>query len=222
MRIKDLPIEAMPREKALQFGIEQLSDQELLALIIGSGGKNNSALEIAASLLSTYHSMHSLSLSSFASLSQQKGLKESGCLKLLAAFEFHNRLNSPQYQKSKPLSNAASIYYRYRYMETLDQEIFVILCLDSKKNIIKEKTLYKGTSDGCKIDIIDIIRELLINKTSYFALIHNHVDGATFPSNEDKLTTINIEKVALELGIKLFDHIIIYSGGYYSFKEEII
>jgi len=215
MKISDIPINLRPREKALQYGIEELSDQELLALIIGSGGKGNSAIDIAGELLKTHaNSMESLSNTNYASLQTYLGLKKSIALRLLATFEFHKRLNSSKYKNVLIIESLNDVYFRYKNMENLDHEELVILMLDLKHRIIKEKVLYKGTFDSFSIDVREIIEELILAKAKYFYLIHNHPDEETEASQEDIFATKVVEKASKNLGIKLINHLVIYKGGF--------
>ena len=221
MAIKDIPIELRPREKAIRFGIEELSDQELLALIIGSGYKGKSAIDVASELLSSYfNSMYSLSNSNLTSLMEHTGLKEAVALRLLATFEFHHRLNSPKYQKQDSIKSSDELYLRYRYLENYDQEVLILIMLDSKNRIKQEKLLYKGTFDSFEIDVRQILQEIILAKAKSFILIHNHPDEENYASDNDILATNVIEKSANNLGIKLIDHIIIYRGGFYSIKGD--
>lgn len=220
MKIKELPQEARPREKALIYGIESLSDQELLAIIIGSGVKNQSALDIGASLLKTYKSLFYLSKSKSESLKQQFGLSKISALKLEATFEFHNRLLQSKYQRLEPILCSEDVYVRYHYLENKEQELLVLLMLDSKNRIVKEKILYKGTSSFVELNMREIIVELAQVNTHRFYLIHNHPNGETYPSEADVLATTKIAKQTKAIGIKLIDHIIIYKGGFYSFKNN--
>lgn len=220
MRISDIPENLRPREKALQYGIEELSDQELLALIIGSGVRGHSAIDIAGELLSTYaYSLEALSNTNYQSLLGHLGLKESIALRLLATFEFHKRLISNRYQKITKIDNEEQVYFRYRYLENFDQEVLVILMLDLKGRIIKEKILYKGTFNGFSIDVKQIIQELILAKAKSFYLIHNHPDEQPIASDEDILATKIIERASKNLNIKLVNHIIIFKGGFVCIKK---
>ena len=220
MRISDIPENLRPREKALQYGIEELSDQELLALIIGSGVRGHSAIDIAGELLSTYaYSLEALSNTNYQSLLGHLGLKESIALRLLATFEFHKRLISNRYQKITKIDNEEQVYFRYRYLENYDQEVLIILMLDLKGRIIKEKELYKGTFDGFSIDVKQIVQELILAKAKSFYLIHNHPDEEPKASEEDILATKVIEKASKNLSIKLLNHVVIFKGGYLCIKK---
>ena len=221
MRISDIPENLRPREKALRYGIEELSDQELLAIIIGSGVHGHSAIDIASELLQTYaNSLEALSNSNYQSLLGHKGLKESIALRLLATFEFHKRLISNRYQKIDKIESNEQVYFRYKYLENFEQEILIILMLDLKGRIIKEKTLYKGTFDGFSINVKQIVQELILAKAKSFYLIHNHPDEESSPSDDDIISTKVIEKAAKNLNVKLINHIVIFKGGYSCVKDQ--
>jgi len=219
MKISDIPTNLRPREKALQYGIEELSDQELLAIIIGSGVYGHSAIDIAGELLQTYvSSLEALSNTNYQSLLGHLGLKKSIALRLLATFEFHKRLISNRYQKVSKIETLEQVYFRYRYLENYDQEVLIILMLDLKGRIIKEKELYKGTFDSFSIDVKQVIHELILAKAKSFYLIHNHPDEEPHASDEDILATKVIEKASKNLSVKLVNHIIIFKGGFVCVK----
>ena len=221
MRISDIPINLRPREKALQYGIEELSDQELLALIVGSGTKGHSAIDIANDLLKTHvNSLELLSSTNYQSLLGYLGLKKSIALRLLATFEFHKRLISNKYQNLVKIESVEDVYFRYKFMEDFEQEVLIILMLDLKHRIIKEKTLYKGTFDTFTIDARQIVQELILAKAKYFYLLHNHPDEETTPSEDDIIATKVVEKSAKNLGINLLNHLIIFKGGYSCVKDQ--
>ena len=215
MKISDIPINLRPREKALQYGIEELSDQELLALIIGSGGRGNSALDIAGSLLVSHvNSMESLSKTDYISLLSYSGLKKSIALRLLATFEFHNRLAKNRYQEIVKINDEKDVYFRYKYFENFEQEVMVLVMLDIKKRFIKEKILYKGTSDSFSLDVKEVIRELILANAKFYYLLHNHPDEESEASKEDILTTKIVENASKHFGIKLLNHLVVYKGGF--------
>lgn len=221
MKIRELPREIRPREKALHYGIESLSDEELLALLIASGVKGCSAMDISRDLLTTYLTLSSLANANLSSLEEHFGLSKITALKLMATFEFHNRLNSPLYQHRYLIGSSQDLYERYRYLENFTQEVLAIVMINKKKEIIKEKILYRGTNNDLSISPKEICLEIISSRCSQFVLIHNHPDGSINPSEEDIYATEIIKKTADSLQIKLFDHLIIYPGGYYSFKEKI-
>ena len=220
MKIADLPNEAKPREKAFCYGIGELDDQELLAVIIGSGVKGHSAIEIAKSLLGTFITLPQLSLASLSALTKQRGLSKITALKLVAAFELHRRLVSPKFFEHAPISESKQIYDRFRYLENLDYEVVILLMLNRKKEIIREQTKYKGTFESCSFDFKEIISDLFDAKCHSFILIHNHPDGSSEPSKNDIMSTVILKDKTEEFGITFFDHLIVYKNGYYSFKDH--
>jgi len=220
MKIHDIPKENRPREKAKRYGFDALTDRELLALLIGKGVHGSSALEIADSLLATFSSMYALSNTTLLSLKSVFGISDVKAINLLAAFEFHNRLNSPMYQKAEAINSPSEIYSRYQYLESYTQEVLILIMLDKKHRILSEKMLYKGTSQTFSLNVKEILTEILLARSYSFILIHNHPDGENLPSDNDVFSTIEIENKANELDVKLLDHVIIYRGGYYSFKQN--
>lgn len=221
MKIKEIPKKDRPREKALTYGIETISDAELLAIIIGSGVKNKSALDIANSLIDNYKNLLQLSNSNNALLMKEFGLSQISALKLEATFEFCHRLNKPKYKDEICVNTSNDLYELYRYLGYENQELFIVVMLNHKGMILKEKTIYRGTNNRIEINLQEILRELLMVKAKYFAIIHNHPSGNCFPSKEDEESTIIIAEKAKFLGLKLFDHLIICSKGYYSFMNRV-
>lgn len=220
MKIKDIPKDIRPREKAIRNGVENVNDEELLALIIGSGVRNHSALEIGRGLLDTYLTLPSLANTNLKSLVSQDGLSENLALRLLATFEFHNRLNSPMYQYQYTINKMSDLYQRYKYLENYQREVLVIIMLNKKHKIIKEKILYKGTNNEVTIEPLEIIHEVILANSNSYILLHNHPDGSSFPSDADIYITEALKEKAKDIQIQMLDHVIIYQGGYYSFLER--
>lgn len=219
MKIKELPKELRPREKALHYGIESLSDEELLTILIGSGVRGHSAMDISRDLLSTYLTLSTLATVNLSSLEDHFGLSSSTALKLLATFEYHNRLNSPLYQHQYSVATSQDIYQRYRYLESYSQEVLAIVMLSKNRKIIKEKILYKGTQENINVSIREIYMEIVMSKCKEYVLIHNHPNGNVKPTRDDEIVTKNLEKACNAIQISMFDHIIIYPGGYCSFND---
>ncbi len=220
MKISNMPLEERPREKALRYGIEALSDKELIAVIIGSGVKNKSALDIASSLLENYRSLSSLSSATLPSLKSEFGLNQITGLKLLATFNFYKRLIVEKRNAITIIKNTDDLYNLYSFLEDEEKEKFIVILLNQQGKIIKEKELNIGTEEFIKLDIREFFYEVLQNKASSFALIHNHPGGNNKPSNEDIETTLVIKEYAAMFNLTLFDHLIIFQNGYYSFIKN--
>lgn len=222
MKIKDLPIEYRPREKAKKYGIDKLSDIELLALIISKGVKNKSAIEISESLIKEYTNLFCLTKAKTSTLKKQFGLNEITSLKLEAIFELFNRINQPRFKNGENIKSADDIYKKYMYLAEQTKELLVVLMLDNKHCILREKILYVGSENFIPINIREIAVELLQTNTKYFLLIHNHPNNKKKPSDEDIGSTLLIKNALSSLGLIMIDHVIITSHGYFSFKENNI
>ena len=224
-KIKDLAIIDKPREKAKRFGIESLKDEELLALIISSGTVGHSSLDIARDLLKESPYLSDLLNKSAEYFMSFKGLKMAKVTKLLAALEIAKRINERQRLIYEEISevNSESLYQRYSLsLNSLNQEVLVIVILGKNKRIIFEKTLYQGDDHNLAVNSRDILRLLIANNGYYFYLIHNHPNDTSYPSELDIKFTKKIKEKAQRISAILLDHLIIYKGGYYSFLNEQI
>ena len=229
-RIIDLDDNDKPREKAERFGIEALKDEELLALIIGSGTVGHSVLDIARDLLKDNKYLWNLTNKSEHYFHTFKGLKKANALKLLAALEISRRINEKQFilrEENNPVTSE-SLYRRYFLkLSSSTQEQLVIIILNKNKEIVREKILYLGDDNCVKVNYRDILRLLMIHNGYYFYLIHNHPNNSHEPSQADIVFTKKIDEKTRQINVKLLDHIIISKNGYYSFlhaqllQEEI-
>lgn len=224
-KIEDLPLLERPREKALRFGINTLSDAELIAIIIGSGYKGVSALDVANDLLSRYHGLFSLYNTDFHIYKRVKGVKNKKGLSLEACFELHRRLNKLETDKDDNNQKIDDGYLFNRYKTQLlksDQEQLILIIVNRLNRIIYECTLYKGTKNNLIFSYADIWKELTVHKGYGFYLLHNHPLESCKPSKADSLFTKEIARASQRQGFHFHDHIIIGEDGYYSFKKEKI
>ena len=219
-KIKDLPSIDKPREKAERFGIESLKDEELLALIIDFGTVGHSSLDIARDLLDDCHYLNGLLYKPKQYFFSFKGLKTAKALKLMAVVEIARRINEKQrlmYEEKSEVTSD-SLYRRYSItLSKMQQEVLVIVILNKNKHIIYERILYQGDDSNITLNSRDILRLLMIHNGYYFYLIHNHPNNSLFPSQLDIDFTKTIKEKAKQFNVKLLDHLIISSEGYYSF-----
>lgn len=220
MAIRDLPINERPREKALRYGFDELSNYELIALIIGSGTKGHSALDIAYDLIYKNNGLSNLINLPYQEFLNVKGIKEISALKLASTFELVKRMTKYDIDESEEITSDF-IYRRYRFkLLNYDQEVLGIVVLDKKKNLLKEKIIYKGTKYGINTSIRDIFKELLLVKGAYFYLFHNHPSEEVNPSPQDVIFTAEVIRECSKLGFTMLDHIVIGPDRYYSFKNQ--
>ena len=222
-KIKDLPSIDKPREKAERFGIDSLKDEELLALIIDFGTVGHSSLDIARDLLDDCHYLNELLYKPKQYFFSFKGLKTAKALKLMAVIEIARRISEKQrlMYEEKTEVTSDSLYRRYSItLAKMQQEVLAIVILNKNKQIIYERILYQGDDNNVAINSRDILRLLMIHNGYYFYLIHNHPNNSLYPSELDVTFTKRIKEKAKLFNVKLLDHLIISSNGYYSFLHD--
>lgn len=221
MRIKDLPLSERPREKALRHGIETLSNIEVLAIIIGSGVRDCSALDIATKLITITNGLRYYDVVTFHKIQEVAGINQISALRLSAVFELVRRIEKTKSEPPPRPLNAEGIFNKYK-SELADetQEQLILLFLSRRGAIVREKRMYKGTGEYFPISVSEIISELLANRCLSFALVHNHPSGEATPSDEDLISTKVLADEAARLRINLKDHVIIAQDTYYSFAEH--
>ena len=220
MGIKELPKLERPREKALLYGLEKLSNVELIAILIGSGTKDRSALDISYELLDTYKGIFNLSNAPFLDLTKTKGISKITAIKLGAVFEIYKRISQSEYQETNITISQNYIYTKYsKIIQGDTQEILGVIILNGNKKVIREKLLYKGTKVELSASYLEIFKEVLIADGKYFYIFHNHPEGNPYPSDKDIIFTSGLIKEAIKLKIKMIDHIIIGKNSYFSFID---
>ena len=222
-KIEDLPTLEKPREKAARFGIETLSDEELLALIINVGTVGHSSLDIARDVLSDAHTLSALYNKPYQYFHTFKGLKRVNALRLAATIEIAKRMNEKTrlVYEEKAEVTSESLYQRYALsLAGQNQENFVLVILNKNKQIIFEKVLYKGDDSNLVLSTREIVHLLILHNGYYFYLIHNHPNNTLLPSESDVSFTEKMNRKAEKIGVKLLDHLIIGNNGYYSFLHS--
>ena len=223
-KMNEIPNIDQPREKALRFGISNLNDAELLAILIGVGSKDNNVLQLANSLLADSLTIFNLASSPYQYFLQFKGISKVKALKLCAAFEIAKRFDNRQHilLEQNAEVNSELLYQRYYLkMVELDKEILVLVVLNRNKKIIYETTLYKGTELGMSLSPKEICQKVLLSKGYYFYVMHNHPNNTIQPSEEDEIFTDELVRISRKFGLKFVDHLIIGISGYYSITNKM-
>lgn len=220
MKIKELPNNEKPREKAIHFGIETLSNAELISIVLRTGFKDKSVIELSYDLLNKFNGLQGLKNLSYQELIKVKGLKEAKAISLLAMIEFSKRINYQSNDKIH-IDNHRKVFDLLEpiYSDEL-QEKLVVLFLNKKEYLIAKKELFVGGLDHHLVHPRDIFREAVKENSAKIIIVHNHPSGDSSPSVEDKETTYSLIKQGKELGIQLLDHIIIGKGEYFSFAQN--
>lgn len=220
--IKDIPNHEKPRERMIKYGVENISNEDLLAITIKSGTRSFSSRHIASLILSQVKDISQLKDFNLATLTKIKGIGFVKAVELLAAIELGRRVYYEKAIDDKTKFNNPLIIYEYFKYKLCDvkQEHFYCLYLDNKKNLIDYKLLFIGTINMSIIHPREIFKEAYLLSASSIICLHNHPSGNPTPSMEDEKMTSNLVKIGKLLGIEVVDHIIISSSEFYSFFEN--
>lgn len=222
MRFNDILKEEMPRERLVKYGVENLSNEELLAIILKTGSKKYNVKEVASNILSSYGDIKNLKDVRINNLTKIDGIGKVKAIELIAAIELGRRVYYEEdYKDMVTLTNPKVIIgYFNKLFKGENQECFYVVYLDSKNKYIDKKLVFKGILNKSLIHPRDIFKEAYLLSACNFICIHNHPSGDATPSMED----INVTKMLSEIGklhgIRLLDHIIIGNNNYYSFYED--
>lgn len=220
MKLKEFPIESLPREKLSKFGVKNLSDYELIAIILGSGNKKESVLEIASKLILKYD-LKKISSLNLTTLQNENGIGKVNASKILASIELGKRANSQKIENSKKISCAKEIAEIFiPDMNFLESENFRVVFLDSKNKIINSRVIFIGTLNESVVHPREIFKSAILENSANIILIHNHPSGDLTPSEEDIKTTKELIKAGEIVGIKVLDHLIVGNNSFFSFFEE--
>lgn len=204
----------------MRYGIDSLSNEELLAILIGTGTKDESVLDIAHKVNSQSNGLSNLFNVSYEALIEINGIGPSKALVLSSCFELCNRYLKSFYGETGAVSSL-DIYNRYATkMRMSGKESFVLAILNRKKEIIHEEYLYLGSEFHVTCQPMEIIRKVILHKGAYFCLIHNHPSGDCTPSKEDVDLTTHVMRAANRVSVRMLDHIIVGDTGFYSFSEH--
>lgn len=219
--INDIPLEERPRERLLKYGVTNLSNEELIAIILKTGTKNKSVKSLATSILSSIDKITDLKNIKINTLMKITGIGKVKAIELISAIELGKRVfYNNEYKEKIKIKNAIDVYNLMSFrLENEKQEYFYCIFLDQKKYIIDTKLIFIGSLTMSIVHPREIFKEACLLSASSIICVHNHPSGNTNPSNED----INITNKLIEsgniLGIPIIDHIII-GKDYYSFHEK--
>ena len=220
MRIKDKPLNERPREKLLELGKENLTNSELLSIILKTGLKGENVENIAIKLLNKYN-LYELKDISLEELISIKGIGKIKAIELLSCIELGKRLYLKDNKKLTKLSTPKDIfnYVKYLFIDK-NQEYFYCLYFNNKQELINKKLLFIGTINQSITHPREVFKEAYKLSASTIICIHNHPSNDTTPSKADIEFTKNLVKIGRIQGIPVIDHIIIGNNNYYSFLEH--
>jgi DNA repair protein RadC len=221
--MKEYPEQDRPRERMEMLGASQLSDRELLAILLATGSKDYSALELADQVLQKQQGLQNLQDISLNELMQQKGIGIAKAAAISAAVELGKRIwtSGMEYRPVIHCSEDAAKLLMGRF-RGLDREHFMVVLLNQKHVVITTETISIGTINGAMVHPREVFKQAIKRSAAAMILVHNHPSGVCEPSEQDLLVTERLKEVGQIIGIDVIDHIIIGEDTYYSFCENQI
>ena len=218
MKIKDHPVSFRPREKLQKLGAENLSVEELIAIIISTGTKGKNAVEIAKEITQKFG--QNLLVTSIEDLCSVKGLGKVKAIKLKSAFEIGLRYTKILNDKAL-IATAKDAYLLLHEYTNKKQEHLILITLNARNQLISKKVITIGTLDASLFHPREVFAESISDRAAKIIIAHNHPSGSLEPSSNDLIMTQKIQDAGELLGIKLVDSIIISEDGYTSLINYI-
>jgi DNA repair protein RadC len=211
-----------PREKLMNLGERSITDTELLAIIIGNGTRDKSAIDLAKELyVLSEQNIWTLSKFSLSKMCEVKGIGKAKAISIKAALELGHRLLKKLDHQSALITNCDDLFELLQpYFTNLTYEEFWIVCVDKAQRLIYKERIYKGLDNFVAVDLKAIATTIVNTKAKGFFVAHNHPSGRLIPSDQDIRITKSIKELALLLGVTFLDHMIFGHQNYYSFKQE--
>ena len=210
-----------PREKLMLKGKNALSDAELIAILIGSGSRNESAVDLSKRILNSVDNLNSLGKMSISQLINFKGIGEAKAISIIAALELGRRRRAEDVVKLVKITSSKLVFEIMQpIIGELPHEEFWVLFLNNSNKVISKSQLSKGGISGTIVDVRLVFKLALEAGATALILCHNHPSGALHPSDADKQITKKLKLAGDSLDVKVLDHLIITETKYYSFADE--
>jgi DNA repair protein RadC len=221
MSIRDWPLAERPRERLLDQGAQALSEAELLAILLRTGNRGQSALDLARSLLVRFGSLRSLLSADRDQICATPGLGPTRYAALQAALELARRHYQQLMTAGSALSNprATREFLRVR-LRDLPHEVFCCVYLDNRNRVIGFEELFRGTIDGASVHPREVVKEALARNAAAVILAHNHPSGIPEPSQADELITRRLKDALSLVDIRVLDHLVVGDAVCESFAER--
>jgi len=219
VKIREMPYEERPRERMLLEGAQSLSLRELVAIVIGSGSRGRSAMDLAEAVVCSVNSARELGEASIERLVKVDGIGYAKAARLKAAIELGRRIARSPRKRGQMIREPGDVAdLVMSEMRILDREHFKVILLDAKNAVISIETVSIGTLDSSIVHPREVLKPALEKSAASIILVHNHPTGEIEPSREDILVTRRFQQCGKLLGIEVLDHIIIGDGRYRSLK----
>ena len=222
VKIKDIPKNERPRERLINFGVSNLNNEELIAILLKTGSKNASAKDLAINLLKEVGGVNKLGEVNYRFLRKIKGIGDAKACSILTAIELGKRIKEADINiYNLQITNSSLVFRHFNNLfYKKKQEYFYCIYLDNRKVVLDTKLLFIGTINQSLVHPREVFKEALLLSASSIICIHNHPSGNIVPSKDDLELTERLVKIGLLMGIRVIDHIIIGNNNYYSFMEN--
>ncbi|MGM0835942.1 MAG: RadC family protein [Bacillota bacterium] len=221
LMIRDYPEDERPRERLIQDGPQSLSNHELLAIMLRTGSKDESVLQLANRLLTTFEGLRLLKDASVNEMMSIKGIGSAKAVQIMAAVELGRRIHRLQYEDRYVIrSPEDAANYVMEDMRFLTQEHFVCLYLNTKNQVLHQQTIFIGSLNASIVHPREVFKEAFRRSAASFICLHNHPSGDPSPSREDIDVTKRLNECGKLIGIELLDHLIIGDQKFISLKEK--
>ncbi|WP_084013248.1 DNA repair protein RadC [Enterococcus sp. DIV0840] len=219
--IREMPEDCLPRERLEVVGEKALSNQELLAILLRTGSKNTNVMEVASKFLNYFNHLYELKNATLTEMMETKGIGRIKAIELRAAIEFGYRIQQSTQLKLGKVSSSYQIAQNLIYeLQDFQQEHLVCLYLNTKNEVIKQETVFKGSLNQSVAHPREIFRSAVKCSAARLILAHNHPSGNPTPSESDIHFTQRMQECGKMMGIEVLDHIIIGEQVYISMREE--
>ena len=219
--IKDIPLNERPRERLVKYGVKNISNEELISIILKTGTKEKSVKELSNMILSKYSDISNLKELEIQDIMKIKGIGKVKAIELIASIELGRRVYIDKNIDELKIKGSIDVYdYFNDLLKDKKQEHFYAVYLDNKKKVITKRLLYIGTINGSVAHPREIFKTAYLVSASFIICVHNHPSGDPTPSNEDIVFTNKLIEIGKLNNIPVLDHIVIGRNCYYSFFEE--
>lgn len=216
MSIKDFPIQERPREKASMYGLNALTNAELLAILISTGTKEKDALQLAYELLASFGGVNGIIQATSSELKKIKGISYAKALRILSGIVLYERalLEKACHNLNIKGKDAIGNFFVSK-IGSSNQEVGYVVIVDSKNKVLHFRELFRGTCSSFSADPMLILR-LVIGEGNRFYFIHNHPSGCLVPSDKDINFTTQLDVCSMTMGMELVDHLIVNESSFIS------
>lgn len=221
LMIRDFPQDERPRERFIQNGPESLSNHELIAILLRTGTKDESVLQLSNRLLTNFEGLRLLKAATLEEMTEIKGIGQAKAIQILAAVEIGRRIANLNYTDRYVIrSPEDGANYVMNDMRFLSQEHFVCLYLNTKNQVLHKQTIFIGSLNASIVHPREVFREALKRSAASIICLHNHPSGDPAPSREDIEVTKRLVECGKMIGIDVLDHLIIGENKFFSLKEK--